>query len=505
MYLHTKFNARNMVGQYLPGTLNVLTIVVKTLKIVFSRSFLFGRCKSEEETMLEKFFKLKEHGTTVSTEVLAGFTTFFTMAYILFVNPSMLAETGLTQNGVYIATILSAVVGTTIMSLFANLPYAQAAGMGLNAFFTYTVVFKLGYTPYEALAMVFVCGVFNILITITRIRVHLIAAIPETLKQAIGAGIGLFIAYIGFLNVGFFDFGSGVPAIVDNFLTNPGTLLFLIGLVITVILMLTNVKGAILIGIIATTIIGIPMDLVDLTQLSGMGATSYGQVFKDFAGTFGKALSAEGIVSLFKNHNLFQVFSIVFAFSMADTFDTIGTFIGTGRRSGIFTQEDEEKMISGTGLSTRLDRGLFADSIASSIGAVLGTSNVTTFVESSAGIEAGGRTGLTSLTVSGLFLLSIVAAPVIGLVPTQATAPALVIVGVLMSSAFADIEWTNLRNAIPAFFTVIMTVLSYSISNGLAFGFFIYLVVEIALGNWKKIHPIMYVSTLLFLLSFILN
>lgn len=455
---------------------------------------------------MEKLFKLKENGTTISTEVIAGFTTFFTMAYILFVNPSMLAETGLPQNGVYIATILAAIIGTMIMGLFANLPYAQASGMGLNAFFTYTVVFKLGYTPYEALAMVFLCGVFNILITVTRIRVHLIAAIPETLKQAIGAGIGLFIAYIGLLNVGFLQFGAGVPELAENFLSDPGTLLFLIGLVLTLVLMILKVQGAILIGILATTVIGIPMQIVDLSQLSALGGNGYGEIFSDFFATFGKALSSEGIVSLLKNHSIFQVLSIVFAFSMADTFDTIGTFIGTGRRSGIFTKEDEEKMVSGSGITTtRLDRGLFADAVASSIGAVLGTSNVTTYVESSAGIEVGGKTGLTAVTVSGLFFLSIFAAPIVGLVPTQATAPALVIVGILMSGAFADIEWTDLRNAIPAFFTVIMTVLSYSISNGLAFGFFTYIIVEVALGNWKKIHPIMYVSTLLFALSFIIN
>ena len=453
---------------------------------------------------MEKFFKLKEHGTTVSTEVLAGFTTFFTMAYILFVNPSMLAETGLPQNGVYIATIFAAITGTLIMGLFANIPYAQASGMGLNAFFTYTVVFKLGYTPYEALAMVFVCGIINILITVTSIRRQLIAAIPETLKQAIGAGIGLFIAYIGLLNVGFIEFGAGVPSITENF-TDPGILLFLIGLTITLVLMLMNVKAAILIGIIATTIIGIPMGIVDVTQVSGVGSVSYKAVFNDFFSIFGKALSEEGIVSLFKNHSLLEVFPIVFAFSLTDTFDTIGTFIGTGRRTGIFTEEDEKELLEGKGIKSKMDRGLFADAFATMAGAIFGTSNVTTFVESSSGIEAGGRTGLTSVVVSGLFFLSIFAAPIVGLVPSQATAPALIIVGILMSSAFADIDWTDFANAIPAFFTVLMTVLSYSISNGLAFGFMSYILVQTAIGNVKKIHPIIFVSTIFFLLNFILT
>lgn len=208
-------------------------------------------------------------------------------------------------------------------------------------------------------------------------------------------------------------------------------------------------------------------------------------------------------MSLFENHSLFHVFPIIFAFSLTDTFDTIGTFIGTGRRSGIFSAEDEKSLVEGKGFSSKMDRAMFADSIATSVGAIFGTSNTTTFVESSAGIEAGGRTGLTSLVVSGLFMLSIVAAPIVGLVPGAATAPALLIVGILMAAAFSDIEWTDLRHAIPAFFTILMTVLSYSISNGLAFGFITYVIVEVTLGNWKEVHPIVYGSTALFILSFI--
>lgn len=449
---------------------------------------------------MKKFFELDKYNTTVGQEVLAGVTTFFTMAYILFVNPLILADAGLPFNGVYIATILAAVVGTLIMSLYANLPYAQASGMGLNAFFTYTVVILYGYTPYEALALVFICGIVNIIITITNVRKHLIKAIPETIQHAIGAGIGLFIAYIGMLNIDLITFGE-VPELT-NF-ANPQVLLALIGLVIMITLMLKKVKGAILIGIIVTTFIGIPMGVVDVS--AGLGATeSYATIFSDFKGLFGQALGSGGIISLFKNHSLFAIIPIILAFSLTDVFDTVGTFIGTGRKSGIFSNKDQDSLEEGTGLSSRLERGLFADAIATMTGAVFGTSNVTTFVESSAGIEAGGRTGLTSLVTAGLFLLSIIVAPVIGLVPSAATAPALIIVGILMSSSFVDIEWAKFEVAIPAFFTVIMIVLSYSISNGIAFGFIAYIVVNIVQGKASKVHPIIYGSAALFILNFVI-
>ena len=450
---------------------------------------------------LNSFFKLDENGTTISTEVLAGFTTFFTMAYILFVNPDMLSATGLPYNAVYIATIAAAIVGTLVMGLFANVPYAQAPGMGLNAFFTFTVVLKFGYTAYEALALVFICGVINILITVTRVRKHIVGAIPETLQQAIGAGIGLFIAYIGLLNVGIINFGAGVPGLVEN-LATPSIGLFLTGLVLTVVLMLRKVKGAMLIGIIGTTLLGIPMGIVDVSGVAAAISQGYSQVFADFGSVFGKALSSEGMGSLFATRSIWEIFPIVFAFSLTDTFDTIGTFIGTGRRTGIFSEEDERALVEGKGFSSKMDKAMFADAIASSVGAIFGTSNTTTFVESSAGIEEGGRTGLTSVVVAGLFFLSIFAAPVVGLVPSEATAPALVIVGILMAAAFGDIDWKDLRHAIPAFITIIFTVLSYSISNGLAFGFMAYIVVGMALGNAKKIHPIVYVSTLLFAINF---
>ncbi len=450
---------------------------------------------------MEKFFKLKENNTTVGTEVLAGITTFFTMAYILFVNPDILSMAGLPFNGVYIATILAAVVGTLVMGLFANVPYAQAPGMGLNAFFTFTVVMKNGYTPEEALALVFICGMINILITVTRIRKHIVKAIPETLQQAIGAGIGLFIAYIGMLNVGFLNFDAGVPSLT-NFL-DKNVQLMMIGLVITLVLMLSKVKGAILIGIVATTFIGIPMGIVDVGGV-GSSTDSFAVIFADFKSIFGVALGDKGLGSLFSNHGLLAIFPIVFAFSLTDTFDTIGTFIGTGRRTGIFSAEDELALEEGKGFSSKMDKAMFADAIATSVGAIFGTSNTTTFVESSAGIEVGGRTGLTSVVTAGLFLLSIFAAPFVGLVPSAATAPALIIVGILMSASFADIDWTDFEIAVPAFFTVIMTVLTYSISNGLAFGFIAYIIVKVVTKKAKEVHPIVYVSALLFITNFII-
>lgn len=449
---------------------------------------------------MERIFKLKENKTNVSTEVLAGVTTFFTMAYILFVHPQMLSLTGLPQQGVYIATILAAVVGTTVMGLFANVPYAQAPGMGLNAFFTFTVVMKYGYSPYEALALVFICGLVNIVITVTRIRKHIIKAIPLTLQHAIGAGIGLFIAYIGLLNVGLINFDGGVPALSK--FTDPVLILTLIGIALTTILMIMKVKGAILIAILLTTLIGIPLGVVDLSTAS-LSFTGYREVFRDFSSIFGTALGENGIISLFKNHSFLEIFPIIFAFSLTDTFDTIGTFIGTGRRTGIFSEEDEKSLEEGKGFSSKMDKAMFADAIATSVGAVFGTSNTTTFVESSAGIEAGGRTGLTSIVVSLLFVASIIFAPIVGLIPAAATAPALIIVGVLMSASFRDIEWTNLEVAIPAFFTVMFTVLSYSISNGLAFGFISYVIVQVAAGKIKEIHPIVYISSILFILYFI--
>lgn len=468
---------------------------------------------------MEEFFKLKENETTVSTEIVAGITTFFAMSYIIFVNPAMLSQTGMPWGAVFLATIIASVVGTLVMGLFANVPYALAPGMGLNAFFTYTVCFGLGFTWQQALAMVFICGIINVLITVTKFRKAIIKSIPEELQHAISGGIGVFIGYIGIKNAGLLNFtldpgtyveldggtiignSSAVPALV-NF-TEPGPILALIGLAITIILLLKGVKAAILIGIIATTIIGIPMGVVDL---SGMGDTiSVGEAFADLKSTMFVAVGQEGMLSLFDvKEKIPLVLMTIFAFSLSDTFDTIGTFIGTGRRSGIFSAEDEKMMEESSGFKSKMDKALFADSIGTSIGALLGTSNTTTFVESAAGIGAGGRTGLTSIVICILFILSIFLAPVAGIVPAEATAPALMLVGVMMVASFAEIDWTKLDVAIPAFFASIFMGFAYSISYGIAAGFIMYVLVKIVKGETKDLHPILIGSTVLFILNFII-
>lgn len=477
---------------------------------------------------------MKENGTKVSTEITAGLTTFFAMSYIIFVNPAILSLTGMPTQAVFLSTIIAAAIGTLVMGLFANVPYAQAPGMGLNAFFTYTVVFALGFSWQEALAMVFICGIVNILITVTKVRKLIIHSIPESLQHAISAGIGVFVAYIGIKNAGFLQFtsepgniqtvnnasfdaaassypdgissvvtgGGIVPALV-NF-TSPGSLLALIGLIITVILLVKNVKGAILIGIILTTIIGIPMGVVDLSVVSNP-ANSLGNAFSELGTTFGAAFGNEGMISLFTDvARLPLVIMTVFAFSLSDIFDTIGTFIGTGRKTGIFSAEDELALDNSAGFKTKMDKALFADAIATSAGAIFGTSNTTTYVESAAGIGAGGRTGLTSVVVAVLFLLTSLFSPLVALVPTQATSASLILVGVMMMSSFLEINWESLEEAIPAFFASIFMGLSYSISYGIAAGFIFYVIVKVAKGKTKDIHPVLWISTGLFVLNFVI-
>jgi len=471
---------------------------------------------------MEKFFKLKQHGTKVSTEIIAGATTFFAMAYIIFVNPDMLAIAGMPKQAVFLATIIASVVGTLIMGLFANVPYAQAPGMGLNAFFTFTVVGILGFSWQQALAMVFLCGMINVIITVTKLRKSIIKAIPESLQHAIGGGIGVFIAYIGIKNAGLINFtsdpgkhiliplgegvetviadSSAVPALVT--LNSPGVLLALIGIVITLVLLVLKVKGAIFISIIATTIIGIPMGIVDLPTAGA--TTGLGDSFNELGKTFGAAFGKDGLLSLFSDASKIPtVIMTIFAFSLSDTFDTIGTFIGTGRRSGIFDSADEKALEEGSGFKSKMDKALFADSIATSIGAVFGTSNTTTYVESAAGIEAGGRTGLTSVVTAILFIASMFLAPIIGIVPMQATAPALIAVGIMMLASFANVKWTNLEDAIPAFFAAIFMAFCYSISYGIAGGFIFYCIVKIVKGKAKEISPVLWVATALFILNFV--
>lgn len=447
---------------------------------------------------MEKLFKLKENGTTVSTEIVAGLTTFFAMSYIIIVNPSILSQSGMEWGAVFLATIISSIIGTLVMGLVANVPYAQAPGMGLNAFFVYTVCFTLHFSWQQALSMVFICGVLNIFITVTKIRKYIIKAIPLSLQHAIGGGIGIFVAYIGFLNVGFIDFSGGVPAMAT--LNQPSLWVFLIGLALTIILLALKVKGAILISIIATTLIGIPFGVTQTSE-----TVSFTEACAALPTTFLAIFKEGGITSLFTDlTKLPMVLITIFSFSISDTFDTIGTFIGTGRRSGIFSEEDEQMMESSNGFKSRLDKALFADATATSIGALLGTSNTTTFVESAAGIGAGGRTGLTSVVVAICFALSAFLASFVSAVPFAATAPALVSVGIMMVSSFKDIDWSDFNEAVPAFFAGIFMALCYSISYGIAAGFVFYCIIKVCTGKAKQIHPILWVCTGLFVLNFIL-
>lgn len=450
---------------------------------------------------LQKFFKLKENGTTVSKELIAGITTFFAMVYIIFVNKNILTDnTGMPGGAVFLATIISAAIGTLIMGLFANVPYGLAPGMGLNAFFTYTVVWTLGFTWQEALAIVFICGLINIIITVTKVRKAIIKAIPKSLQHAIGGGIGIFIAYIGIINANLINFDTGVPGL-SNF-TSMVPVVALIGIILTVILVILKVKGAILIGIVATTLIGIPLGV---TSLEGLKDWDIVTPFKELDQTFLAALGKDGLGSLFSDlGRLPVVFLAIFAFSLSDTFDTIGTFIGTGRRSGIFTDEDLASIENSKGFKSKMEKALFADSIATSIGALIGTSNTTTYVESAAGIEAGGRTGLTSVTTAILFLVCILLYPVASIIPSAATTAALVMVGVMMLASFKEIEWTDLTEAVPAFFASIIMGLTYNVSYGIAFGFIFYIIVKVLKGRAKDVHPIVWGSSFLFVLYFVL-
>jgi adenine/guanine/hypoxanthine permease len=481
---------------------------------------------------MEKFFKLKANGTTVGTEVLAGATTFFTMVYIIFVNPSILSGTGMPFQAVFLATIIAAAIGTFFMGLFANVPYALAPGMGLNAFFTFTVCFALGFKWQEALALVFICGIVNIVITVTKVRKEIIKAIPESIQHAIGGGIGVFIAYIGIKEAHFIKFtsdasnilavngqpfdpkgafsnifavvtsGDIVPALV-NF-SAPHAIVALIGLAIIIVLMAKKVKGSILIGIVAATLAAIPFGIVSFSGLA-ISPASWGQSFKSLGTTFGALFGTPGFGSLFNDPSRIpMVIMTIFAFSLADTFDTIGTFIGTGRSTGIFDAKDMEALTNGKGFASKMDKALFADSIATSIGAIFGTSNTTTYIESASGIEAGGRTGLTSVVTSVLFLLCIVLAPFAGLIPTAATAPALIVVGILMMGSFAQIKWNEFEEAVPAFFAAILMAFCYNISYGIAFAFIFYCVMKLIRGKGKEVHPIMYVAAGLFAVNFVL-
>ncbi|WP_411683032.1 NCS2 family permease [Clostridium thailandense] len=463
----------------------------------------------EQKSFLDSFFKLSENNTNVRTEIIAGITTFITMAYIIFVNPSILMQSGMNAQGlmgdaavkagisaindpvvasVFGATCIAAAIGTLVMGLYANLPFAQAPGMGLNAFFTYSVCLTLGYTWQQALAAVFVSGVLFIIITVTSIREKIVDALPQNLKLAISGGIGLFIALIGLK-------GGGIivssPATLVSFgkFTDPHVMVTLIGIVIIAILMSKGIKGSILIGIVLTTIVGIPFGITHLQGIKiisvppSIAPTMFAFDFKGLLG-LGKAGMVGAITSLIM---------VVLTFSLVDLFDTIGTLVGTAQKA---------KMLDKDGRVLRMNKALLSDAVATTVGSMLGTSTVVTYVESTSGISEGGRTGLTSLTTGVLFLLSLFFVQLVGVVPSEATAPALVIVGVLMMGAVTKINFEDFTEALPAFFTIAIMPFSYSIANGIAAGIIFYPIVKLVTGRRKEVHPIVYILAALFIIRF---
>ncbi|MCK9268231.1 MAG: NCS2 family permease [Alkaliphilus sp.] len=436
---------------------------------------------------LDNYFRLTENKTDAKTEIIAGITTFITMAYILFVNPNILSATGMDFNSVFLATTLSAAIGTFIMGFYANLPFAQASGMGLNAFFAFSVVLGMGYTWQQTLAIVFLSGILFILLTVTGARRAIIDAIPASLKHAIGGGIGLFIALIGFQNAGIVVHEENTLVTLTRF-DNPGVILAVIGLVITGILMVRKVKGAILIGIIITTLIGIPMGVTN-TAIDTTISFDISKTFMkmDFAGL----LKAQGTDSLLAS--LISALTVIISFALVDMFDTIGTLIGTANRAGMLDKD---------GNLRNMNKALLADAVATSAGAVLGTSTVTTYVESAAGVAEGGRTGLTAVTTGALFVLAVFLAPFALAIPSAATAPALIIVGVLMMGTIKQINFDDFAEALPAFLTIAVMPFTYSIANGIAAGLIFYPIVKIITGKAKEVHPTVYILAILFILKF---
>ena len=442
--------------------------------------------------MLEKLFKLKEHGTNVRTEIAAGVTTFMTMAYILAVNPNILSTTGMDSTAVLLATCLASFIGTVCMAFMANLPFALSAGMGLNAYMAYTVCGNLGYPWQVALLAVFIEGIIFIILSLTKVREAIFDAIPLPLKRAVSVGIGLFIAFIGLQNAGLAADSATLVKLVDfreNFHTvGICALLALVGLLIMSILYIRKVKGAILIGIFGTWILGIICELAGI-YIPDAEAEAFSLIpsfhmtdFSKLGDTFGQCFNVD-----FDAVGIFNFIVVIFSFLFVDLFDTLGTLIGVSTKAGFLDKD---------GKLPRIRPALMADAVATSAGAVLGTSTTTTFVESSSGVAAGGRTGLTSLTTAVLFLLSMFLAPIFISIPAFATAPALILVGFLMFCTVSEIKVDdkNYASAIPAYLCVIAMPLFYSISEGIAIGVISYVVINLACGKRKEINPIMYIN-----------
>ncbi len=445
-----------------------------------------------KENFLERSFKLKTNGTSVRTEVMAGLTTFMTMAYILAVNPLVLSATGMDQKALFTATALSAVVGTLMMAFLAKYPFALAPGMGLNAFFAYTVVLGMGHSWQFALTAVFIEGLIFIALSAFKVREMIFDSIPLSLKKAVSVGIGLFIALIGAINGGIVTSGKiGVEG-GKNFLLEDGlvikladlnsgpALVTIIGLIITAVLLIYKVKGALLIGIVVSTIVAIPMGV---TRLPEAGIVSLPPSLAPIAFKFEFA-------SIFT----FDMLIVVLSFLFVDIFDTIGTLVGVASKT---------KMLDENGKLPRISQALMSDAVATVTGSCLGTSTVTTFVESSAGVAEGGRTGLTSLTTSVFFALSLFFAPLFGIVPSSATAPALILVGLFMMSPIKEIDFSDYTEAVPAFLTIVMMPFAYSIADGITFGMMSYVLLKVLSGKAKTVSVTMYILFVLFLCKFI--
>ena len=468
---------------------------------------------SKPKNALDSFFGVTERGSNIKTEMLAGLTTFIAMAYILILNPLYLSDPyGIDSfahydtvmqakiyNGVFIGTCLGAFLGTMLCAVYAKVPYAQAPGMGLNAFFAYTVCLAMGYTYHQALVVVFISGLLFIFISVVGIREAIVKAIPNSVKNAITPGIGLFITILGLKSggvvvnndatlVGLIDFASWKANGGDVSGMMPA-LLCLIGLAIIGILVAKNVTGAVVIGILVTTIIGIPMGVTQIGELTFDIITPWKDFFEvsflklDFGGMF-------AVVDGNVGQTILTIVMLVISFSLVNMFDSIGTLLGAAKQAGLIDSE---------GNAVRMKQALMADAISTAAGALVGTSTVTTMVESASGIAAGGRTGLTSLTTACLFMISVVLAPIVSIIPGAATAPVLVYVGVLMLSNVKDCDFSDMTNAIPAFCTIVFMPFTYSIANGVAFGLIFHCLLKALAGKFKEIKPLCLIVALIFL------
>ena len=427
---------------------------------------------------LSKAFGFDAARHSVRTEIVAGITTFLTMAYILAVNPSIFSNVpGMPAGSVFTATALAAIVGTLAMSLYAKKPFGLAPGMGLNAFFVFTVCLGMGYSWQFALTAIFIEGVIFIILSATKVREMIVNAIPASLKNAIGAGIGLYIAFIGLQNAGIIANNDSTLVGLGN-LGTPTSLLFIIGLFLTAILVVLNVKGGILIGMLVTTVIGIPMGVTKLTGFVSM-PDSIAPIFCKFE--WGQVLSWDMLV-------------VVFTFLFIDMFDTIGTVVGVSVKSG---------MVDKNGHVDGISKILMADAVATTAGACFGTSTTTTYIESASGVAEGGRTGLTSFVIAACFAIALLFSPVFLAIPGAATGAVLVIVGVMMMAPIRNIEWDDYSEAIPAFITAVMMPLTYSIAHGILLGMLSYVVINAACGKFKKISPTMWVLAVLFILRYV--